>query len=320
MARLCSSLAWLALVGCYRESTVPLDNTADRALRQPTATCSQDDLRRPPYDADPEGRLRSHTTGPLTSNHRREWTGDEVPDHVEQKLGTLELFILDRADGGVLAFYREPYGLGSCQLGSATNCAYVARFYESSGRMAWTLPLNSVLSRPDHLEIEDIRLAAGVLYFNEACQSYAADAQGTCSSLVAVDPRGAQVLWRTRPLVSNGRFRLRGCYIIAGYGFTAEPDSLHVVERATGKVVQSVPVASAPERMALTKRDRLDVTLYSGTTRRFRLDGFEDGPAKLVPLDPPDPDLYGGAGYGGAGYGGYGYGGASYGGYRRPTP
>jgi len=156
------------------------------------------------------------------------------------------------------------------------------------------------MSRSDNLEVQDIRLADGVLYYNEACQSYSREAQGQCSSLVAVDPRARRVLWRTAPLTSNGRFRLRGCYIVAGYGFTAEPDSVYLVERGSGAVVQKLFVSSSPEQLTLVGRDHLDVTLYSGITRKFRLDGIEAGNGTIVALDP---DPYGGAGYGGATYG-----------------
>ncbi len=297
--------AVLGVMSCYRETAGPLGNVADPLEQR---SCSRiDDVRAPPVDVNPEGRLRTHTEGGLSGPTGRVWVGPPVPDHVPTKLGSLELFIADDADGGILALYRDPYDVGSCTLGGAGNCAYEARFYDGRGRMAWTLRLNQIMSRPDQLEVQDIRLADGVLYFNEACQSYAADANGRCSSLVAVDPRAPRVLWRTPPLVSNGRFRLRGCYILAGYGFTAEPDRLHLVDRATGDVRQTIPVSSAPEVLTLEGRDQLVVQLYSGIARRYRLDGFETTTASIVPLDPPEPQ-FGGAGYGGAAYGGLGYG------------
>ena len=317
-----------ATVGaCYREASAPLGNQAEPAARA-LATCGRtDDVEHAPVDMSPDGRLRSHIEGSLAGRSGRSWTGPDVPDHIPRQVGTLELFVLDDADGGLLALYREPYELGSCQLGDGTNCAYEVRFYDRAKRMAWALRLNDVLSRPDRLEVQDLRLASGVLYFNEACQGYASEAGGRCSSLVAVDPRGPRgprVLWRTPSLVSNGRFVVRGCYLIAGYGFTAEPDTVSVVDRATGKLVQRIGVSSAPQRYALVTPDRLQVELYSGITRRYRLEGFDGGPAAMISLDPPEPGYggagYGGAGYGGMGYGGMGYGGMGYGGYPPPPP
>lgn len=311
-----AGLLLVAMGSCYRGegSPPPSSPSESRGQQAERAACSgADDLALPPIDVNPMGRLRTHSTGPLVASAKRSWAGPAVPEHVPQQVGTLELFLADDADRGILALYREPYDLGSCTLGSAANCAYEARYYTDHGQLAWSLRLNELLSRPDHLEIQDIRLVDGVLYFNEACQSYARNAGGACSSLVAVEGRTGQVLWRTPPLVSNGRFVVRGCYLVAGYGFTAEPDQLALVERATGAVVQTIPVSSAPSQMQLVERDRLDVTLASGTMRRYRLDGVDTGDGRLVSLDPPEP-MFGGAGYGGSGYGGSSYGGSSYGG------
>jgi hypothetical protein len=267
----------------------------------------------PPLDSD-HGRMRAHVAGSLSVDARgRAWKGGDVPSFVPKLVESMTLFLLDEADGGYLAFYREMYGLTTCGLNDDQNCAYEARHYDARGALRWRLPLNPLLSRPDQLEIQDIRLAGGVLYFNEACQSYSSGANGRCSSLVAVDPRAAKVLWRTEPLVSNSRFVVRGCYLVAGYGFTAERDHVFLVDRTTGKVVQRLPVSSAPEQMFLTSRERLQIQLYSGETGRFKLVDFDGAHGSLEPVGS-DPGF---AGYGGASYGGASYGGASYG---RPRP
>jgi hypothetical protein len=297
------------LTACYRTtSTAPelvsndpaVDGTAESLVAGPN--CENDDLEQPVTDAFPEGRLRTHIDGPLTG---WTWAGLPLPSYVPPRVDTLELLLADHADGGTLAFYREPYELGSCTLGDGRNCAYVARFYDARGKKRWALNLSSVLSRPDHIEVQDIRLSNGVLYLNEACQSYSREAGGTCSRLVAIDPVAKQVLWRTDPLVSNGRFRVRGCYIVAGYGFTAEPDFLHLVDRGTGKVVQRIPISSSAEQLTLLSPDRLDATLYSGVVRRYRLVDVESNHGSIAELDAPERinASYGGAGYGGAGYG-----------------
>jgi hypothetical protein len=297
----------LVLSACYRgEATPPVQDP----LVQPEVACSSDDdLAHPVIDGG-AGRLRMHSTAPLTAVRRRaggrEWIGPPVPDFLPKKVGTLELMLLDHAAGGYLALYRDPYNAGSCQLGDQSNCDYQVRHYRD-GKLAWSLSLNKLLSRADHLEIQDVRLSGGVLYFNEACQSYSNEAGGDCSSLVAVDPVAKRVLWRTGTLVSNNRFFVRGCYIVAGYGFTSEPDALHLVDRRNGRVVQKLPVSSAPNQYKSIDPIRLDVELYSGLVRRFRFENVLAANGKLVPLDPDDPDAYGGAAYGGAAYGGATY-------------
>ena len=40
---------------------------------------------------------------------------------------------------------------------------------------------------------------------------------------------------------------IRGGAILSGYGFTAEPDFLFVLDRASGRVLSKVKVASGPD-------------------------------------------------------------------------
>ena len=110
------------------------------------------------------------------------------------------------------------------------------------------MDLGDHLSRPDHLEVQDLRYADGALYFNEACQSYSREAGGRCSSLVRLDPRAGKVAWRTRPRVLQ-RLPAARPRVAAGYGFTAEPDSLFLVDRRTGRIAARAPLDSAPSYM-----------------------------------------------------------------------
>ncbi len=230
-------------------------------------------------------RLRTHVAGTLSSGAERKWIGGEVPSFVPLVAGvpshraTEELFLLDAGSEGFFAFYRDPYGSGgSCTLGAPANCAFSAALYACDGHEVFRFALDPVLSRKDHLEIQDIRYDRGVVYFNEACQSYAKEAGGKCSSLVAFDPRAQRVLWRTGPLVSNGRFALTEGYVVSGYGFTAESDFVRLVRRSDGAVVDTKAVATAPSGIVVDG-DRVAVTVYPGTAQvHFRLVGG-DGPA-----------------------------------------
>ena len=287
----------LLLIGaCYREQEPrepvgpgPMEMSSKRTL-----VCDPDDVDSPVTEPFPGGRLRSQSDGPLTG-----WQVPEAPEFIPTYVDSLDLFLVDRADGGYFALYREPYDKGSCRLSGNVNCAYEARHYDKRGGLRWKVRLDELLSRKTHLEIQDIRLAGGILYFNEACQGYSAAAKGKCSSLVAVEPKSQRVLWRTPPLTSNGRFVLRDCYMIAGYGFTNEPDALHVVDRGSGAIVQTIRVASAPQGYSLAGNE-LTVELYSGASRTYRTRGFDGPEGKLEPLDGDA----GGLGYGGIGYGG----------------
>lgn len=157
----------------------------------------------------------------------------ETPVSIPRDLDGLELFIADPTPEGWLAFYREPLE----RMEAPRNPRFRAILFGKEGEQLWDLALNRFLSRPDHLEIQDIRYVEGKLYFNEACQSYSREAGGKCSSLVHLDPRRQEVEWRTRPLTSNNIFIPHGPYLIAGYGFTAEPDSLFWIRQETGAIV-----------------------------------------------------------------------------------
>jgi hypothetical protein len=237
--------------------------------------------------------MRSHIDGSLTAGSPRIWVGPEVPAFVQLTAGTLELFILDKvriaapadaSEDGLLAFYRDPYGASSCDLSGPSNCSFGAALYHCSGKLLWVLGLNAFMSRPDRLEVQDIRFDGGTLYFNEACQSYSKEANGRCSSLVAVDTAAKKVMWRSPPLTSNGMFTVAGKHLITGYGFTAEPDFLFVVKRSDGSIAQRIPVATGPQHIELVSPGEALVELYDGARLRFRLEGFDGDKPRLVKL------------------------------------
>jgi len=230
-------------------------------------------------------RLRSQTNGSLSKGDERMWAGIPVPIHVELMIGTQELFLLDAFEDQLFALYRDPYGASTCELSTDTNCGFTARLYDVDGTVAWTIPLNPLMALPEDLEVQDIQYDGRLIYFNEACQSFAADADGKCSSLVAVDPITRTVAWRTAPLTSNDEFLLAGRYIVCGYGFSDEADHLFVVRRSDGVVMQKVGI---PDKHTLFERvppDRVRVVLSGRKDRMFQLIGF-DGPDPRLELIP----------------------------------
>lgn len=188
-------------------------------------------------------------------NYRfRETFSQDLPEYVLRDVDHLPLSIADSTADGWLAFYRSPPG----RL-EPRNSSFEVVLHGAGGEQKWKRVLNDHLSRPDHLEITDIRYDGGKLYFNESCQSYSREAGGRCSSLVRIDPATNRVEWRTRPLVSNGIFILHGPWVITGYGFTAERDSVFVIDRETGRVLASAQVDKMPDYLEM-KDGRLYVT------------------------------------------------------------
>jgi hypothetical protein len=88
----------------------------------------------------------------------------------------------------------------------------------------------------------------GVLYVAHGHATYARASRGLTGYVTAIDVRRRAVRWRSRPLVANARtFEVVGNVIVAGYGFTDEPDYLYLLDRRTGAIAQRLRLPSAPE-------------------------------------------------------------------------
>lgn len=220
-------------------------------------------------------RLRTHR-GPADSNGISHWEGPEVPSFVPLTAGNMELDLLDAIPGGYMAMYRK----FTATLGP--NDPYEVRLYSCGGQSLANLSLNSLMSRRDQLEVQDVRYADRVVYFNEACQSYSRDAGGRCSALVAADPFTGRRLWRTQNLVSNSVFKVVGSYIIAGYGFTAEKDYVRVIRRSDGKVLDTKAMPSSHFELEI-RGDVADLEV-GGNWASYRMTNFGGASPKLMPL------------------------------------
>jgi hypothetical protein len=245
-----------------------------------------------PTQAPPPG-LRMRT---MVRPADRLWIGVDVPSWVPLESGDLTLDLLDpKPGGGFVATYRERFE--SCdKRGPNASCLALVKIFDKSHTETVSLSLNAYFSRPDRLEVQDVRYVedhdTGTLYFNEACASYSKEAGGKCSALVALDPIAKKVRWRTGPLVSNNEFRVVGEYLVAAYGFTGEKASIRVVRRKDGKVMQEQPLAGTNFEMT-TKADALSVEMYHKLGRaNFRMVGFDGDAPELVALatTPPDPN------------------------------
>lgn len=179
----------------------------------------------------------------------------DLPAFVPRTLGNQNLVIADPTPDGWLCLYKGPFPMDNA------NCSYTATLVSDMNRLTFSLDLNQFLSRPTDLEIQDIRYLDGKLFFNEACQSYSSQADGDCSALVCMNPFLPQVLWRTPNLTSNNILIMHKGVIICGYGFTAEPDYLYLVDAATGSILSATELDSAHDYLEI-QGDKLYVTTY----------------------------------------------------------
>jgi hypothetical protein len=101
-----------------------------------------------------------------------------------------------------------------------------------------------------------------VLYVSNGHSTYAKSSYGQNAYLNAIDIKSGQLLWRSAPLVSNSaNFLLYGDAIITGYGFTAEPHFLYVVNQKDGRVVQTIKMRKMVSYI-LAKGDNIYVRAY----------------------------------------------------------
>jgi hypothetical protein len=94
------------------------------------------------------------------------------------------------------------------------------------------------------------REANGVLYVQNAHLTYAKSSYGQNAYITAIDAQTKRRLWRSRALVANAQtFAVTPDYLLTGYGFTAEPDYLYLLDRRTGRVVERLSLPSGPEKI-----------------------------------------------------------------------
>jgi PQQ-like domain len=105
------------------------------------------------------------------------------------------------------------------------------------------------------------------LYVSHAHRTYAESSRGANAYVTAIRIADGALLWRSQPLVSNAQnFALvpageGGQVLITGYGFTAEPDFLYVLDPETGAVLSKAKVDSGPEYI-FAQGDRIHVRTY----------------------------------------------------------
>lgn len=119
----------------------------------------------------------------------------------------------------------------------------------------------------DDLVEQGIRWAVqvgDVLYVSHAHNTYARSSMGMNAYLTALDASSGAVLWRSGPLVANAKtFEVVGDVIVSGYGFTAEPDYLHVIDRETGALLRRLQIESAPTYIIQKGDEGLFVRCYN---------------------------------------------------------
>jgi hypothetical protein len=112
------------------------------------------------------------------------------------------------------------------------------------------------------LDLVFATVQGGVLYLEHAYNGYTKEARGQTGYVTAIDVATGDLLWRSAPVVANSRNLLvdHG-FVFAGYGFTAEPHFLYVLDAATGATVVKQPVRKSID-WVVARGDTLFVRTY----------------------------------------------------------
>lgn len=163
------------------------------------------------------------------------------------------------------AIRSTPYSIAIYPVGSFDLHGVVVR--DAAGKLLGAFDLSAFAHVPADGggSRQDVRWAQaqdGVLFVSSFHMGYASGSGGLNAFITALDLATGTILWRSEPLVSNSQnFLLRDGWIITGYGFTAEPDFLFVLDGKTGEVAQRIKVKSGPE-MILEKDGIIYVRTY----------------------------------------------------------
>jgi hypothetical protein len=151
------------------------------------------------------------------------------------------------------------------QPGGGLFLVYGGRFLVRAGLNGYAFDFVRFLTAPNrawNYELAWAREVDRILYVEHTHLTYASATRGRNAYLSAIDVTSKRTLWRSPALVANARtFVVAGDFVVSGYGFTAEADFLYLLDRRTGRVLDRLPVPSAPERIRL-RGDRLLVRTY----------------------------------------------------------
>lgn len=162
------------------------------------------------------------------------------------------------------AFYDDSYIY--CTYGSNFSEGYILNIYDFySLEIVYTLDLSNYCYTPEYnsedfdyiqQEINWAVIKDDILFVSHSHSTYAISSNNMNAYLTAIDLSDMSILWRTDPLVSNAcNFQVIDDVIICGYGFTDEPDFLYQIDASSGKIIDEVPLKSAPDY--IIKKDNI---------------------------------------------------------------
>jgi len=132
----------------------------------------------------------------------------------------------------------------------ATNYTYTAVLFDRGYKPIKLFILEEF--HPSILEMNSAFFVDRTLYFDCNFNGYASIMKKKTGYLVALDLDSGKVAWASSNLTSAYMgFIVYKDVVIAGYGFTDEPDHLFVLNRHTGKVLQKIKLKTAHDFLVI---------------------------------------------------------------------
>jgi len=189
-------------------------------------------------------------------------SSEKVPPHVA---GTIDGHKLVRAIPG------SDY-LSLVYAGDQDEGRYLFLWSMKSRRYEYGFDFGSYLYAPGETEIDKqvitqsidwVIVKGAVLYISHSHKTYASSSRGMNAYITAIDLNSRKLLWRSEPLVSNAaNFDVVGNTIISGYGFSAEPDYLYLLDTSNGRQIEKIALRTGPQYI-ISKDDRVFVRTYN---------------------------------------------------------
>jgi hypothetical protein len=115
---------------------------------------------------------------------------------------------------------------------------------------------------PTEMDVRWADVSNEILYVSLSHFTYAKTTKGKNAYIAAITIPGGEVRWLSNALVSNSaNFLIRDGVIATGYGFTAEPDFVYLLDAGSGEILQTAKVKSGPEWFGF-KNGTLHVRCY----------------------------------------------------------
>ena len=169
------------------------------------------------------------------------------------------------------AYYDDSYIY--CMYGTNYSDSYILRIYDSNtNAIVNTIDFSNYMYEPNTTNEEALSfpqqinwasIKDGILYVSNRHRTYASTTNNKNAYITAIDLNDMHVIWRSDALISNAEnFLILDNVIICGYGFTDEDDNLYELDRSNGKVIDSIPLKSAPSYL-IQKDNQIFVRTYN---------------------------------------------------------